>query len=165
MRLKKKLDKFLNQKDAWVANTKRNQVTSHLFDDAVILVEKMNALGWRPILLLEYPKKEAKMVLPEGLISGVVKKVPSDPATSMPQGQGEAIYILNFEPEDPMQIQETLHSATPTTTTNEGLELCSASVEPETVETVLMTSAATATDKGTQPKKRKRVPRTGADGV
>ena len=32
MRLKKKLDKFLNQKDAWVANTKRNQVTSHLFD-------------------------------------------------------------------------------------------------------------------------------------
>ncbi|CAL8339062.1 unnamed protein product [Boreogadus saida] len=141
-------------------------------------VEKMHALGWRPILLLEYPKKEAKMVLPEGLISGVGeqkcldnikeiysiivegKKVPSDTATEMPQGQGEAIYILNFESEDPMQIQETLHSATPTTTTNEGLELCSASVEPETVETVLMTSAATATDEGTQPKKSKRVRRT-----
>ncbi|XP_056455232.1 uncharacterized protein LOC130389430 [Gadus chalcogrammus] len=177
-----KLDKFLNQKDAWVANTKRNQVTSHLFDDAVILVEKMNALGWRPILLLEYPKKEAKMVLPEGLISGVGeqkcldnikeiysiivegKKVPSD-ATSMPQGEGEAIFILHFEPEDPMKIQETLHSATPTTSTNEGLELCSAGVEPETVETVLMTSAATATDEGTQPKERKRVPRTRVETV
>ena len=34
----------------------------------------MNALGWRPILLLEYPKKEAKMVLPEGLISSVGEK-------------------------------------------------------------------------------------------
>ncbi|CAL8240030.1 unnamed protein product, partial [Gadus morhua 'NCC'] len=74
MRLKKKLDKFRKQKDAWVANTKRNQVTSHLFDDAVILVEKMNALGWRPILLLEYPKKEGKIVLPEGLISSVGEK-------------------------------------------------------------------------------------------
>ncbi|CAL8253903.1 unnamed protein product [Boreogadus saida] len=126
----------------------------------ITTVEKMNAVGWRPILLLEYPDKEAKMLLPEGLISSVGKKVPSDTATEMPQGQGEAIYILNFESEDPMQIQETLHSATPTTTTNEGLELCSASVEPETVETVLMTSAATATDEGTQPKKSKRVRRT-----
>ena len=32
------------------------------------------------------------------------KKVPSD-ATSMPQGEGETIYILHFEPEDPMKIQ------------------------------------------------------------
>ena len=31
----------------------------------------MNAVGWRPILLLEYPDKEAKMLLPEGLISSV----------------------------------------------------------------------------------------------
>ena len=31
--------------------------------------------------------------------------MPSDTATEMPQGQGEAIYILNFESEDPMQIQ------------------------------------------------------------
>ncbi|CAL8256937.1 unnamed protein product [Arctogadus glacialis] len=108
----------------------------HLTSFAVILVEKMNAVGWRPILLLEYPDKEAKMLLPEGLISSVGerkcldnikemyslivegKKVPSDTATEMPQGQGEAIYILNFESEDPMQIQETLLSATPTTTTN-----------------------------------------------
>jgi hypothetical protein len=34
----------------------------------------MNALGWRPILLLEYPKKEGKIVLPEGLISSVGEK-------------------------------------------------------------------------------------------
>ena len=30
--------------------------------------------------------------------------MPSD-ATSMPQGEGETIYILHFEPEDPMKIQ------------------------------------------------------------
>ena len=33
--------------------------------------EKLNAVGWRPIFLLEYPKKEAKMLLPEGLNSSL----------------------------------------------------------------------------------------------
>ena len=34
-------------------------------------LEKLNAVGWRPIFLLEYPKKEAKMLLPEGRNSSV----------------------------------------------------------------------------------------------
>ena len=38
LRLKKKLEKFKKEKDTWVANTKKNQITSHLMDDAVILV-------------------------------------------------------------------------------------------------------------------------------
>ena len=33
--------KFRHEKDTWVANIKRNHVTSHLFDDAVILVSNI----------------------------------------------------------------------------------------------------------------------------
>ncbi len=38
VRLKKKIEKFEQKKKTWVANTKKNQVTSHLWDDAIILV-------------------------------------------------------------------------------------------------------------------------------
>ncbi len=38
VRLKEKIEKFEQKKKTWVANTKKNQVTSHLWDDAIILV-------------------------------------------------------------------------------------------------------------------------------
>ena len=41
LRLKKKLAKFKKEKDTWVANTKKNQMASHLLDDAVILVSNL----------------------------------------------------------------------------------------------------------------------------
>ncbi|KAG1924775.1 hypothetical protein F2P79_025941 [Pimephales promelas] len=44
---------------------KKNQVTSHLWDDAIILIEKLHAVGWKTLLLVEYPHKKAKMILPK----------------------------------------------------------------------------------------------------
>ncbi|KAL0973533.1 hypothetical protein UPYG_G00205540 [Umbra pygmaea] len=45
-------------------------MTSHLLDDAVILIEKLHAVGWRPLLLLEYPQKEVKLLLPKDQVLG-----------------------------------------------------------------------------------------------
>ncbi len=33
-------------------------------------IEKLHAVGWRPLLLLEYPYKKAKMILPKDLALG-----------------------------------------------------------------------------------------------
>ncbi len=41
LRLKKKIEKFEQKKDTWVASNKRNQLISHLLDDAVILVSNL----------------------------------------------------------------------------------------------------------------------------
>ncbi|CAL8366593.1 unnamed protein product [Gadus morhua 'NCC'] len=155
LRLKKKLEKFKKEKDTWVANTKKNQITSHLMDDAVILMEKLNAVGWKPILLLEYPKKEARMLLPEGLVPSVGERKCLDDI--------EEMYTFMIE-----ALSETLLSASPTTTTTtttttiEGPET---GVKPETVETVLSASPTT-NNWGTEPgNKRKRRPSTKVETV
>lgn len=41
LRLKKKIEKFKMEKESWVAKKKKNQITSHLMDDAVILVSNL----------------------------------------------------------------------------------------------------------------------------
>jgi len=41
VRLKKKLEKFKMEKESWVSKKKKNQITSHLMDDAVILVSNL----------------------------------------------------------------------------------------------------------------------------
>ncbi|CAL8357857.1 unnamed protein product [Boreogadus saida] len=154
LRLKKKLDKFKKEKDTWVANTKKNQITSHLLDDAVILIEKLNAVGWKPVLLLEYPKKEARMLLPEGLVPSVGERKCLDDIEEM----------YTFMIEDPPQQQafaETLLSASPTTTTTSEGE--ATGVKPETVETVLSASPATSNWGTETGNKRKRRPSTKVD--
>jgi len=35
------MDKFKMEKESWVCKTKKNQLTSHLLDDAVILVSNL----------------------------------------------------------------------------------------------------------------------------
>ncbi|XP_056466148.1 uncharacterized protein LOC130405168 isoform X2 [Gadus chalcogrammus] len=144
LRLKKKLEKFKKEKDTWVANTKKNQITSHLMDDAVILMEKLNAVGWKPILLLEYPKKEARMLLPEGLVPSVGEKKCLDDIEEM------YTFMIEASP-----------TTTTTTTTIEGPET---GVKPETVETALSASPATNNNRGTGTgNKRKRRPSTKVD--
>ncbi|XP_063049832.1 brain acid soluble protein 1-like isoform X19 [Engraulis encrasicolus] len=51
--------------DAWAANKKKHQCLSHVWDSAVLLVEKLNALNWHPVLLVK-PHRTAKMLTPEG---------------------------------------------------------------------------------------------------
>ncbi|CAL8234733.1 unnamed protein product [Boreogadus saida] len=130
-----------------VANTKKNQITSHLLDDAVILIEKLNAVGWKPILLLEYPK-EARMLLPEGLVPSVGERKCLDDI--------EEMYTFMIE-----AFAETLLSASPTTTTTSEGE--ATGVKPETVETVLSASPATSNWGTETGNKRKRRPSTKVD--
>ncbi|CAL8284499.1 unnamed protein product [Arctogadus glacialis] len=147
LRLKKKLDKFKKEKDTWVANTKKNQITSHLMDDAVILIEKLNAVGWKPILLLEYPKMEARMLLPDGLVPSVGERKCLDDI--------EEMYTFMIE-----AFAETLLSASPTNTTTTTSEGVATGVKPETVETVLSASPTTSNWGTETGNKRKRRPST-----
>ncbi|XP_039536356.1 uncharacterized protein LOC120484966 [Pimephales promelas] len=161
----KKMDKFKMEKESWVCKTKKNQLTSHLLDDAVILIEKLNAVGWRPMLFLEYPNQIVKTLLPEGLklsagekicvdnmntiYSMIVKgnTVPADPSTESLQldPEQETVVVLNLEtiPDPPPQQVEALLPTSPATDTNEGGQI-------ETVEALLPTSPATDTNEGGQ---------------
>ncbi|XP_077077466.1 uncharacterized protein LOC143735229 isoform X3 [Siphateles boraxobius] len=112
VRLNKKIEKFERKKKIWVANTKKNQVTSHLWDDAIILIEKLHAVGWRPLLLVEYPHKKAKMILPKDKVLGksaqtcveniyeifkMMVEVNTEQATDSSHEPEEATVTLNFE--------------------------------------------------------------------
>ncbi|XP_026118743.1 uncharacterized protein LOC113097695 isoform X3 [Carassius auratus] len=168
------------EKESWVAKKKKNQITSHLMDDAVILIEKLNAVGWRPMLFLEYHNKEVKMLLPEGLelssgeniclnnmnaiYSMIVqgKRVPADPSSNQASTSNlqlgpeeETIVVLNLESiqDPPPQQEEALLSTSPATNTTEG-------AQTETEEALLSTSPATNTNEGLKkdktPKRRQR---------
>ncbi|XP_026118742.1 uncharacterized protein LOC113097695 isoform X2 [Carassius auratus] len=158
------------EKESWVAKKKKNQITSHLMDDAVILIEKLNAVGWRPMLFLEYHNKEVKMLLPEGLelssgeniclnnmnaiYSMIVqgKRVPADPSSNQASTSNlqlgpeeETIVVLNLESiqDPPPQQEEALLSTSPATNTTEG-------AQTETEEALLSTIPATNTNEGAQ---------------
>ncbi|KAF4097448.1 hypothetical protein G5714_021456 [Onychostoma macrolepis] len=55
LRLKKKLDKFDQKRESWVHAQKKNRTTSHLQDEAYMLLEKLQALGIRAVALLSKP--------------------------------------------------------------------------------------------------------------
>ncbi|XP_077065665.1 uncharacterized protein LOC143718509 [Siphateles boraxobius] len=139
----KKKEKFQMEKESWVSKKKKNHITSHLMDDAVILIEKLNAVGWRPMLFLEYPNKKVKTLLPEGLklssgekiclnnmntiYSMIVqgKTVPTDPSATgnlQRDPEEETIVVLNLETiqdPPPQQVEAPLPTS-PATDTNEG---------------------------------------------
>ncbi|XP_065147591.1 uncharacterized protein [Paramisgurnus dabryanus] len=112
LRLKKKIENFEQNKNSWLEKSKRNQVISHLLDDAVILIEKLHAVGWRPLLLLEYPHKKPRLILPKDLALGTnaqtcVKNIyeifkimvegNTNQATESSQEPEEATLILHLE--------------------------------------------------------------------
>ncbi|KAL3066006.1 hypothetical protein OYC64_016028 [Pagothenia borchgrevinki] len=55
VRLKKKMDKFQSQQKQWLSSMTKNRIKSHVLDDAALLLEKLHALGLKPLLLLAYP--------------------------------------------------------------------------------------------------------------
>ncbi|KAG1924776.1 hypothetical protein F2P79_025941 [Pimephales promelas] len=102
---------------------KKNQVTSHLWDDAIILIEKLHAVGWKTLLLVEYPHKKAKMILPkdELLSKGAQRCVQNiyeifkmmvevnlEQATDSSHEPEEATVILNFEITNPLREQDSV---------------------------------------------------------
>ncbi|XP_077100438.1 uncharacterized protein LOC143751686 [Siphateles boraxobius] len=70
VRLQKMLDKFQSQQKQWLSSMKKNNIKSHVLDDAAILLEKLYALGMKPLLLIAHPLKvgtgkcQIKLMLP-----------------------------------------------------------------------------------------------------
>ncbi|XP_077102045.1 uncharacterized protein LOC143753536 isoform X1 [Siphateles boraxobius] len=61
-RLKKKLQRFDEKREQWVVGRKKNHNTASIKDEANIMLEKLHAIGYKPVLLLgkENKKKEIK---------------------------------------------------------------------------------------------------------
>ncbi|CAM4530868.1 unnamed protein product [Leuciscus chuanchicus] len=61
-RLKKKLQRFDEKREEWVVGRKKNHNTASIKDEANIMLEKLHAIGYKPVLLLgkENKKKEIK---------------------------------------------------------------------------------------------------------
>ncbi|XP_065096720.1 uncharacterized protein [Paramisgurnus dabryanus] len=61
-RLKKKLERFDEKREEWVVGRKKNHNTASIKDEANIMLEKLHAIGYKPVLLLgkENKKKDIK---------------------------------------------------------------------------------------------------------
>ncbi|XP_067293070.1 uncharacterized protein [Pseudorasbora parva] len=61
-RLKKKLQRFDDKREEWVCGHKKNHNVASIKDEAILMLEKLHAIGYKPVLLLgkETKKKEHK---------------------------------------------------------------------------------------------------------
>ncbi|KAF4097688.1 hypothetical protein G5714_021696 [Onychostoma macrolepis] len=61
-RLKKKLQRFDEKREEWVVGHKKNHNIASIKDEAIVMLEKLHAIGYKPVLLLgkETKKKENK---------------------------------------------------------------------------------------------------------
>ncbi|KAF7711822.1 hypothetical protein HF521_000833 [Silurus meridionalis] len=61
-RLKKKLQRFDEKREEWVVGRKKNHNIASIKDESIVMLEKLHASGYKPILLLgkETKKKEYK---------------------------------------------------------------------------------------------------------
>ncbi|XP_051250679.1 uncharacterized protein LOC127360331 isoform X2 [Dicentrarchus labrax] len=51
-RLKKRLKKFDQKREEWVVGLKKNHNLASIKDEAIVLLEKLHAMGYKPVLLL-----------------------------------------------------------------------------------------------------------------
>ncbi|XP_030263855.1 uncharacterized protein LOC115575732 [Sparus aurata] len=58
LRLKKKMDRFDQKRDSWVHSHQKNRTVSHIRDEAHMLLEKLQALGIRAVLLMARPVRK-----------------------------------------------------------------------------------------------------------
>ncbi|XP_073350196.1 uncharacterized protein [Pagrus major] len=58
LRLKKKIDRFDQKRDSWVHSHQKNRTVSHIRDEAYMLLEKLQALGIRAVLLMARPVRK-----------------------------------------------------------------------------------------------------------
>ncbi|XP_047657923.1 uncharacterized protein LOC125139075 [Tachysurus fulvidraco] len=61
-RLKKRLQRFDDKREEWVFGRKKNHNSASIKDEALIMLEKLHAIGYKPVLLLgkQNNKKENK---------------------------------------------------------------------------------------------------------
>nr|XP_019955771.1 PREDICTED: uncharacterized protein LOC109637679 [Paralichthys olivaceus] len=57
LRLAKKLQRFEAIKEGWLENQKKNKTTSHVIDEASVLLEKLHTLGHRAVMFHAKPGK------------------------------------------------------------------------------------------------------------
>ncbi|XP_051795601.1 uncharacterized protein LOC110950546 isoform X2 [Acanthochromis polyacanthus] len=57
-RLKKKLQRFDERRKEWVVGRKKNHNVASIKDEAIIMLEKLHAVGYKPMLVLGMKKKE-----------------------------------------------------------------------------------------------------------
>nr|XP_033932294.1 uncharacterized protein LOC117440136 isoform X2 [Pseudochaenichthys georgianus] len=62
LRLEKKLKRFDEKREGWVSGRKKNHNIASIKDEAIVLLEKLHAIGFKPVLLLgkETKKKDVK---------------------------------------------------------------------------------------------------------
>ncbi|XP_023818318.1 uncharacterized protein LOC110014374 isoform X4 [Oryzias latipes] len=58
-RLAKKLERFKAKKESWLQNHRKNKTTTHVLDEASVLVEKLHALGHRAVVFIARPGRKA----------------------------------------------------------------------------------------------------------
>ncbi|RXN07168.1 MORC family CW-type zinc finger 3-like protein [Labeo rohita] len=59
-RLKKKLQQFNEKREQWVVGRKRNHNIASIKDEAIVMLEKLHAIGYKPVLLLGKETKKKK---------------------------------------------------------------------------------------------------------
>ncbi|XP_034017933.1 uncharacterized protein LOC117502901 isoform X3 [Thalassophryne amazonica] len=59
-RLKKRLQALDEKKEEWLGNLKRNHNEAAMLDEAIILLEKLHALGYKPLLLLQKDPRKGR---------------------------------------------------------------------------------------------------------
>ncbi|XP_059184695.1 uncharacterized protein LOC131967768 [Centropristis striata] len=66
-RLKKKLQRFDEKREEWVLGRKKNHNLASIKDEALVMLEKLSAAGYKPLLLLvKDKKKKCEILTPRG---------------------------------------------------------------------------------------------------
>ncbi|KAK2863728.1 hypothetical protein Q7C36_002882 [Tachysurus vachellii] len=60
-RLKKKLQRFDDKREEWVFGRKKNHTSGSIKDEAIIMLEKLHAIGYKPVLLLGKENKNKEV--------------------------------------------------------------------------------------------------------
>ncbi|RXN17428.1 MORC family CW-type zinc finger 3-like protein [Labeo rohita] len=110
-RLQKKLQQFDEKREQWVVGRKRNHNIASIKDEAIVMLEKLHAIGYKPVLLLgkETKKKKNKceILTPRCTLSTYAKdflqKIGWDQDSS---GSDAELITLHLTPCDPLEGQE-----------------------------------------------------------
>ncbi|RXN12240.1 zinc finger 37-like protein [Labeo rohita] len=107
-RLKKKLQQLNEKREQWVVGRKRNHIAS-IKDEAIVMLEKFHAIGYKPFLLLgkETKKKnKCEILTPRCTLSTYAKdflqKIGWDQDSS---GSDAELITLHLTPCDPLEGQ------------------------------------------------------------
>ncbi|RXN19688.1 scavenger receptor cysteine-rich type 1 M130-like protein [Labeo rohita] len=124
-RLKKKLQRFDEKKEEWVVGRKKNHNSASIKDEAIFMLEKLHAIGYKPVLLLgkETKKKESKceILIPRCTLSSYAKEYLQKIGSFYEylcegwnqNSCGNDEITLNLTPCDPMEISATVEQMSP----------------------------------------------------